>query len=179
MSVIFVAGCYGVGKSTLLDKLSKKTKIPHFSAGMLISENNEEIYGQNKYVTDKKNNQTILINQIEKKLKKFPQFFLDGHFCIFKKGNIPVLLPLDDLAKMHFEKIILLEAPPSMLQQNLLHRDKRYYSLQDITALTKEEHRRALIFSDQTRTPLYIHHMQYNEYDEYEIIKSLTGVLNG
>ena len=179
MGIIFVAGCYGVGKSTLLKKISEKTKIPHFSAGMLISENNEETYGKNKYVTDKKSNQTILIEQIEKKLKQAPQFFLDGHFCIFKKGNIPDLLPLDDLAKMHFEKIILLEAPPSMLQQNLLHRDKRYYSLQDITALTKEEHRRALIFSDQTRTPLYIHHMQYNKYDEYEIIKSLTGVLNG
>lgn len=177
MGVIFVAGCYGVGKSTLLEKLSEETKIPYFSAGMLISENNQELYGPNKYVADKKSNQAILIEQIEQKLKNFPQFFLDGHFCIFKKGNIPDILPLDDLAQMHFEKILLLEVEVEILQQNLLNRDERKYSLQNIMALTKKEHHQAELFSKQTGIPLYIHHMQYDGDDEKKIIKFLAGVL--
>ncbi|MBO4521428.1 MAG: AAA family ATPase [Alphaproteobacteria bacterium] len=179
MGVIFVAGCYGVGKSTLLESIFEKTKIPHFSAGMLISEVNDETYGRNKYVTNKKNNQALLIEQIEKKLKTYPLFFLDGHFCILKKGNIPDLLSLDDLAKMHFEKILLLEADPVRLQQNLLHRDKKDYSLLEITTLMTAEHHQAEIFSNHTGTPLYIHHMQYNGYDEKEVIEFLAGVLNG
>ena len=34
--VIFVAGIYGVGKSTLCEKLSKELKIPFYSSGDLI-----------------------------------------------------------------------------------------------------------------------------------------------
>lgn len=37
MGTIFVAGTYGVGKSTLCNKLSTALKIPDFSAGDLIS----------------------------------------------------------------------------------------------------------------------------------------------
>ena len=35
--VIFIAGTYGVGKSTLCSSLSKELNIPSFSAGDLIS----------------------------------------------------------------------------------------------------------------------------------------------
>jgi len=37
MGTIFVAGIYGVGKSTLCANLSKELKIPTYSAGDLIS----------------------------------------------------------------------------------------------------------------------------------------------
>ena len=169
MGIIFVAGCYGVGKSTLLEKLSEETKIPHFSAGMLISENNQELYGPNKYVADKKSNQAILIEQIEQKLKNFPQFFLDGHFCIFKKGNIPDILPLDDLAQMHFEKIFLLEAAPSQILKNLKKRDGKNYSLASIEALIMAENKQAYIFSEATHIPLYVHHMHFDDTDVLQV----------
>ena len=42
--VIFVAGIYGVGKSTLCEKLSKELKIPFYSSGDLISKVNGELY---------------------------------------------------------------------------------------------------------------------------------------
>ena len=57
--VVFIAGAYGVGKSTLFRKLSLTLRIPSFSAGDLISEVNGEIYGQNKVVKDKTENQNI------------------------------------------------------------------------------------------------------------------------
>lgn len=173
MGVIFVAGCYGVGKSTLLEKIFEETKIPHFSAGMLISEVNDETYGRNKYVTNKKNNQTLLIEQIEKKLKTYPRFFLDGHFCIFKKGNIPDSLPLDDLEKMHFEKIFLLETEPSRILENLKNRDDRYYSLDNIESLMNVERQQAYTFSEKTHIPLYIHHMLFDDNDALQILSNI------
>ena len=48
MSVIFVAGIYGVGKSTLCEKLSQRMSIPSYSAGDLISRVNGERYGATK-----------------------------------------------------------------------------------------------------------------------------------
>lgn len=83
--VIFIAGAYGVGKSTLCNKLSLTLGIPSFSAGDLISEVNGEIYGQNKVVKDKTENQNILIAAIKDRLNTHPVFLLAGHFCIFNK----------------------------------------------------------------------------------------------
>lgn len=44
--IIFVAGIYGVGKSTLCERLSISIGIPCYSAGDLISAINGEIYGR-------------------------------------------------------------------------------------------------------------------------------------
>ena len=69
MGMIFVAGTYGVGKSTLCNKLSTALKIPDFSAGDLISAVNGETYGANKVVRDKDANQNILASQVKQLLK--------------------------------------------------------------------------------------------------------------
>lgn len=59
--IIFVAGVYGVGKTTLCEALSKKDEIHTYSSSDLISKNNNEKYGDNKYVKDSNKNQEILI----------------------------------------------------------------------------------------------------------------------
>ena len=83
MGTIFIAGTYGVGKSTLCDSLSKKLDIPAFSSGDLISNVNGEKYGANKFVKNKSANQDILEVEVKKLLKQFPKILLAGHFCIF------------------------------------------------------------------------------------------------
>ena len=57
VGTIFIAGSYGVGKSTLCDKLSKALGLPTYSAGDLISSINGEQYGANKAVQNKETNQ--------------------------------------------------------------------------------------------------------------------------
>lgn len=54
--IVFVAGIYGVGKSTLCEKLGHSIGIPCFSAGDLISALNGETYGRNKAVVNKERN---------------------------------------------------------------------------------------------------------------------------
>lgn len=87
MGTIFIAGSYGVGKSTLCEKLSHKVGIPFYSAGDIISRVNGEAYGANKAVSDKSGNQEILSEEINKILKIHPNILLAGHFCIFNKSN--------------------------------------------------------------------------------------------
>lgn len=59
MGTIFVAGSYGVGKSTLCNALSNTLTIPAYSASDLISNVNGEQYGANKAVKNKDANQDI------------------------------------------------------------------------------------------------------------------------
>lgn len=87
MGTIFIAGSYGVGKSTLCDNLSRVSGVPAYSAGDLISCINGEQYGANKVVQDKEANQDILVIEVGKKLDHYPTILLAGHFCIFDSLN--------------------------------------------------------------------------------------------
>ena len=128
MGTIFVAGTYGVGKSTLCNKLSTALKIPDFSAGDLISAVNGETYGANKVVRDKDANQNILASQVKQLLKSTPSIILAGHFCIFDiNGNVDTL-PSRVFYDLEIETILLLEASASQIIKNLSMRDKKEYS---------------------------------------------------
>ena len=66
MGTIFIAGSYGVGKSTLCDNLSRVSGVPAYSAGDLISCITGEQYGANKVVQDKKLIKISLLSKLEK-----------------------------------------------------------------------------------------------------------------
>lgn len=93
LGMIFIAGPYGVGKSTLCNALSKILRIPAYSAGDLISNINGEQYGANKAVQDKDANQDILAAEVKNILEQCPAILLAGHFCIFDKLNRVEKLP--------------------------------------------------------------------------------------
>ena len=76
MGTFFVAGVYGVGKSTLCEQLSVDLNIPSFSAGDLISQVNGEQYGANKAVSDKSENQDILSVEVQQLLLKHSKILL-------------------------------------------------------------------------------------------------------
>lgn len=143
MGTIFVAGTYGVGKSTLCNKLSTALKTPDFSAGDLISAVNGETYGANKVVRDKDANQNILASQVKQLLKSTPSIILAGHFCIFDiNGNVDTL-PSRVFYDLEIETILLLEASSSQIIKNLSMRDKKEYSESQILLLQKAEHEKA------------------------------------
>lgn len=125
MGTIFVAGSYGVGKSTLCNVLSKALYIPTFSAGDLIGNINGEQYGANKAVKNKDVNQDILGIEVKKKLEQYPTILLAGHFCLFDKSNCVEKLPNSIFEKISIEQILLLEADPVRISTNLSIRDKK------------------------------------------------------
>ena len=77
--VVFVAGIYGVGKSTLCERISSLIHMPFYSAGDLISEQVGEIYGENKKVCNKDQNQNVLIECISQKIVKEQMFWQIYH----------------------------------------------------------------------------------------------------
>lgn len=175
MGTIFVAGTYGVGKSTLCNKLSTVLRIPNFSAGDLISAVNGETYGANKAVRDKESNQNILASQVKQLLKSTSSIILAGHFCIFDiNGNVDTL-PSSVFYDLEIENIILLEASPSQIIKNLSVRDKKEYSKSQILLLQKAEHEKAREIATSINCNLHVHRMHFNETD----IKSCLSYIEG
>lgn len=165
MGTIFIAGSYGVGKSTLCSALSKAFTIPAYSAGDLISNVNGEQYGATKAVKDKEANQDILAMEIKKKLEQYPTILLAGHFCIFNKLNRVEELPHSVFEKISLERILLLEADPEQILTNLSVRDKKKYEYRQIERLIREERRVAEEISQKCNCDLHIHQMTFDNSD--------------
>ena len=161
----FLAGIYGVGKSTLGVALSQQLDIPFYSAGDLISQVNGEIYGANKAVANKENNQGILAMQVRSLLEDYEKILLAGHFCIINKCGEVDCLPRDVFEKLQIEKIILLEAEQGRILEHLHNRDAKVYSPAIIEALMLTERKMAHAVADRLGCPMVTHRMTYTSTD--------------
>lgn len=177
MGVIFIAGSYGVGKSTLCDHLSSKTKIPCYSAGDIISSVNGEKYGANKAVSDKSTNQDILAAEIKKILEIHPQIMLAGHFCIFDRFNHVENLPEETFSNLSIDCILLLEAEAERIIENLGRRDGKGYTTFEIGTLTLQEKECAQLISKKLSVPLIIHKMNFDGTDSETCLNLLKEKL--
>ena len=174
MGTTFVAGVYGVGKSTLCDTLAVSLGIPAYSAGDLISQANGEKYGANKVVQDKEKNQDILAIKVAEKLEEYSSILLAGHFCIFDKENRVDKLPDTVFEKLQIEQILLLEADVNQIIYNLNNRDGKKYMQENLSMLLAEERSMAMKISELLNIPLYIHQMSFTKTDEETCIKFIN-----
>ena len=165
MGVVFLAGIYGVGKSTLGETLYQRQGIPFYSAGDLISQVNGEIYGANKVVADKVGNQDILAIQIDRLLKQYDRILLAGHFCIVNKHGEVDCLPQEAFKNLHLDKIILLEAEEEQVLDHLRVRDAKKYSPELVAALMQTEREMAYAVSAELNCPIATHCMTYSSTD--------------
>ncbi len=173
LGTVFFAGVYGVGKSTIIKKLSVQSGLPAFSAGDLISEKNCEQYGANKVVSDKDVNQHILIQCIADRLKTYPKIILAGHFCIASKDSGIEKLPDYVFDSISLEKIILLEASPYIIASNLNKRDHKDYTISFIEKMIYEEHFAAKVTSKRLQVPLIVYEMTFSELDKLTLANQL------
>ncbi len=174
--VIFIAGVYGVGKSTLCEKISQLTSLSFYSAGDLISEQVEETYGANKNVRNKERNQNVLIECINKKMIEESAIMLAGHFCILGNDNKPVELPADVYEKMNLSSIILLEAPSCKIIKHLEKRDNKKYSRELIDDFIVLERKRAMQISRTLNVPLKIYSMSFSNDDTEKVLDFMKEV---
>ena len=173
MGVYFLAGIYGVGKSTLGNELSRQMNMPFFSAGDLISEVNGETYGANKVVANKSENQSILAQRVRQLLVKHPKILLAGHFCIVNSMGKVDPLPKHVFGELSIEKIVLLEADATQIADHLSRRDGRQYPTELIEQMAETE--REMAYSIAARLPCAVvqHHMAYSETDAAAIISKI------
>lgn len=171
--VCFVAGIYGVGKSTLCEKIAKELNVPFYSASDLISHVNGEQYGSNKFVHDKFLNQNILITEVNEKLKENPNMLLAGHFCILNSRQEIDTLPSYVFDKLPISKILLLEASAENIKENLYNRDKQTYSITLIKDFLQQERLQAETISGKLGCELLIHSMCYGVSDQENCVSFL------
>ena len=172
--ILFVAGVYGVGKTTLCDILSEKYLISSYSSSELISKCNHEEYGKNKYVTNSNRNQEILVNQVNK--IKDESFILNGHFCLKEKNNKVIVLENEVFKKLNLSCILLLSASVEIIKENLFKRDKIYYDEEYIKLLLKCEEEQAEKVSNLYNIPLLKYNMQFNNNDAKNVIELLKYI---
>ena len=165
MGTLFMAGIYGVGKSTLGEALSRSKRIPFYSASDLISLVNGEEYGANKVVADKVGNQDILVAQVEHLLGQHDRILLAGHFCIVNKYGEVDPLPWDAFKKLHIDKIILLEAEEIQIMNHLHARDEKKYSPELVSTLMQTERKMAYTVSAELGCPIVTYCMTYTSAD--------------
>lgn len=171
--ILFVAGVYGVGKTTLCDALSCKYKVNSYSSSELISKSNHEEYGRNKYVKNSNKNQEILVNQVNKINEE--SFILNGHFCLKAKDNKIILLENEVFKQLNLSCILLLSAPVENIKENLFSRDKIYYDEEYIQRLLKSEETQAEKVSNMYGIPLLKYNMQFDNNDIKNIIELLKN----
>lgn len=174
--VIFVAGVYGVGKSTMCSSLSELLNIDAYSAGDLISECNNEIYGKNKKVRDKDGNQDVLIECVDRKLREKNSIILAGHFCILGNDDKPDVLPEFVYEKIQITAIVLLEASVQTVIKHLEKRDGKIYSGELIQSFIMLEKQQAEKISQKIHVPLIIHKMNFDNQDKEIICTKLQEV---
>lgn len=165
MGTIFIAGVYGVGKSTLARDLASIMNLPCYSSSVLINAISGERYGRNKSVKDKNKNQEILSARVAQLLEESEQIILTGHFCILSKQNEVEDLPQNVYGNLSIECIILLEASPERIALNLQTRDGIQYSFNTISALSVRERTCAQLAANSLDCPLIIYHMCYDNDD--------------
>ena len=83
MNIYFIGGIHGTGKTSICKLLSNKYKIPHYSSGILINKGKQTY----KQVDKIKDNQEILIKEIEKLSKYNNNIILDGHYTLLDTNN--------------------------------------------------------------------------------------------
>ena len=174
--VIFVAGIYGVGKSTLCERLSRLIHIPFYSAGDLISKQVGETYGENKKVRNKEHNQNVLIESINQKIIKEHLIMLAGHFCILGNDNKPEELPSYVYEKMNIGAIVLLEADPCVIIKHLRKRDGKKYARELIESFIELERRCAAKTAEVLGVPLKVYSMSFTDVDSEKIIEFIKEV---
>lgn len=168
-NIIFLAGIYGVGKSTICKHINQYLRIPTYSASDLIANQNQEVYGKNKYVINSDNNQNILINEVNKVTDNI--FILDGHFCLKAKDNKVIILKEEIFKQLNLNSILLLTAKSEEIQKNLNARDNVIYDIDYINKLLECEEKQAKKVSNSCNVPLYIYDMKYND-EDINIIES-------
>lgn len=170
MAVLFVAGSYGVGKSTIAEMLSKRMSIPCYSASDLISRENGEQYTINKSVHDKSQNQIILLRAVREIVSDNPDIILVGHFCIFSKNKKVDFLPDFVYSKMNIKLILLMYASAEQISKNLTRRGGNDYSIEQIKQLITLEDNACKIISKKYNYPFRKYQMRYDGFDIDRIV---------
>lgn len=147
-----IAGVYGVGKSTICNKLSLELNLKFFSASELIKlEKGSVTWSENKKTDQIDSNQEYLVNAVNK--LSGDDFLLDGHFCLLDtEGNINKL-NFNIINSLNLGAILLIKESAEIICNRLLIRDKKTWDKIIVSELLQVEEEQASNFARENNLP--------------------------
>lgn len=155
--IIFVAGVYGVGKSSTCALLSKKLQIPWLSASNIIKdERGSATWGKQKLTEKIEENQILLLRGIQRALRSQPNLIIDGHFSLLDKDMRVTPIGEETLTGLNISIIVLLEDSPPKISKRLFDRDGIKWPNSLLQELIDTEKSLAIQFHKDHEIPLGI-----------------------
>lgn len=154
MRIYFIAGIYGVGKTSLCRKLAPALAVRHSTASELIRNGADLEDPGEKTISDLPGNQTRLLLALADLRRSEQAILLDGHFCLLAADARIARIPLEVFAAIKPDAILLVEAPVGLVRTRLAQRDGRSYDLALLVDLARQEREQAELVSTSLRVPL-------------------------
>jgi adenylate kinase len=155
ISIIFVGGIHGVGKTIFSAEASRILKVPCLNASSLITQQRKVPAAINKRVQNVAENQNALIRAIESSHIKKKQFILDGHFCVFDSSDVIRKVPSETFQALAPRAAIVLLDDVENIQVRLQKREKRKYDYALLNQLQKIELEHAESVCNLLKIPLF------------------------
>ena len=176
MSVIFVAGVHGVGKTTCCTEATKILLVPHYTASSVIkSEKASAISGLSKKVRDVNENQDHLINGVQKIIDAGARrFILDGHFTILSSQGQVMAIDVEVFARLNIGAVVVYQDDPHQIHARLHIRDKSGSDVVSITAHQNMELEHARAVTATLQVPI-VHLSAFDSSGLIEIASSVWG----
>lgn len=124
MSVIFVSGVHGVGKTTLCRSLSERIGAPHYSASQLIAARKaESISVDSKKVLEPHSNQSLLQEAVKEVTRNNITIILDGHFTLIDCNEQVVSLNPSLFESLELVAVVFVVESPRIIRERIMARD--------------------------------------------------------
>lgn len=129
LSLFFVGGIHGVGKSSFCSKLASTLSLRHLSAGELIRSCREDAPSADKRVLNVDDNQDVLIGAVQGISIEGSPVLLDGHFCVLNLSEQLTRIPPQTFKRLGLIAALVMHDDVRAIQVRLRDRDGRNYSL--------------------------------------------------
>ncbi|MEC4170201.1 ATP-binding protein [Pseudomonas sp. MS-1(2024)] len=155
--MIFVAGVYGVGKTTICELLSRELDYTVASASALIRQRRgQTTWNKNKKTHEIAQNQQHLIEALSELKALNRSVILDGHFALLDGDGKVVKIEKNVFFDLNIDVIVLIEGDAKEIVSRLSSRDTTQWSYSTIATLMAAERKGALEFHEESGVPLKI-----------------------
>lgn len=154
--MIFVSGIHGVGKTYFCNIVYQELGIKNYSASQLIAEKREKDFLKDKYVSDIRDNQLLLLNAINELRQADSEFILDGHLCLLNEDGAITRISMETYNLLKPDIMILLLENPKIIAERRFQRDGIRQDESTITVFQEAEKAYATDIADQLNIPLEV-----------------------
>jgi adenylate kinase len=173
--MIFVAGVYGVGKTTICNFLASSLDYVAASASALIKQRRgDATWDRAKRARDIPTNQHHLIQAVHILQSTNKKNILDGHFALLDSAENILMVDMGVFFALNIDVVLLIEDQPAKILERLNLRDSANWALSALENLAIAERENALRFHRASGIPI----ATFQSDELQEIVKYISDLEN-